>query len=96
VSVEELQDAWFALIATKPATRVIARDDDARQFDVETLTKLVGFPDTITVRFLETPEGGSTLAAYSRSFYGRSDFGTNKKRLDSWLEQLDARLGQNG
>jgi uncharacterized protein (DUF1499 family) len=48
------------------------------------------------VRFLETPDGGSTLAVYSRSFYGRSDLGANKKRLDAWLEQLAARLGENG
>lgn len=96
VPVERLQAAWLELIATKPETRVIASDEAARQFDIETLTKLVGFPDTITVRFLETPEGGSTLAAYSRSFYGKSDFGANKKRLDAWLAQLAARLGQNG
>lgn len=96
VPVQQLQDAWFELIATKPSTRVIASDEAARQFDIETLTPLVGFPDTITVRFLEAPGGGSTLAAYSRSFYGKSDFGANKKRLDAWLAQLAARLGQNG
>ncbi len=93
--MQQLQDAWFELIATKPDTRVISADEAARQFDIETLTRLVGFPDTITVRFLETPEGGSTLAAYSRSLYGRSDLGANKKRLDAWLAELDARLRRN-
>jgi uncharacterized protein (DUF1499 family) len=92
-AVQELQDAWMALIAAQPSTRVIASDEAARQFDIETLTPLVGFPDTITVRFLETPGGGSTLAVYSRSNYGKSDFGTNKKRIDAWLGQLAARLG---
>lgn len=96
VAVEELQDAWFELIAAQPSTEVIDRDEAARQFDIETLTPLVGFPDTITVRFLETSGGGSTLAVYSRSFYGKSDLGANEKRLDAWLEQLVARLGQNG
>jgi len=96
VAVQELQDAWLEFIAAQPSTRVIAGDEAARQFDIETLTPLVGFPDTITVRFLETPGGGSTLAAYSRSFYGKSDFGANKKRLDAWLGQLAARLGGNG
>jgi uncharacterized protein (DUF1499 family) len=96
VTVQELQDAWFELIAAQPSTRVIAGDEAARQFDIETLTPLVGFPDTVTVRFLEAPGGGSTLAVYSRSFYGKSDFGANKKRLDAWLAQLAARLGQNG
>lgn len=96
VPVQELQDAWFEVIAAQPSTQVIARDKSARQFEIETLTPLIGFPDTITVRFLETPDGGSTLAVYSRSFYGKSDLGANKKRLDAWLAQLAARLGQNG
>jgi uncharacterized protein (DUF1499 family) len=94
--VQQLQDAWLELVGTKPETRVIASDEAARQFDIETLTPLVGFPDTITVRFLEAADGSSTLAVYSRSFYGKSDFGANKKRLDAWLAQLAARLGQNG
>jgi uncharacterized protein (DUF1499 family) len=93
VPVQELQDAWFELVSTQPSTRVIASDEAARQFDIETLTPLVGFPDTITVRCLETPDGGSTMAIYSRSFYGKSDLGANKKRLDAWLGQLAARLG---
>ena len=93
VPVQELQDAWFELVAAQPSTRVIASDEAARQFDIETLTPLVGFPDMITVRFLETPDGGSTMAIYSRSFYGKSDLGANKKRLDAWLGQLAARLG---
>ena len=96
VAVQKLQDAWFELVTAQPSTRVITGDEAARQFDIETLTPLVGFPDTLTVRFLEVPEGGSTLAVYSRSFYGKSDFGANKKRLDAWLAQLSARLGQNG
>lgn len=96
VGVQELQDAWFEVIAAQPSTQVIARDEAARQFDIETLTPLIGFPDTITVRFLEMPDGGSTLAVYSRSFYGKSDLGTNKKRLDRWLEELAVGLNRNG
>ena len=92
VPVEELQDAWLELAAAQPSTRVIAGDETARQFDIETLTPLVGFPDTITVRFLETPGGGSTMAIYSRSYYGKSDFGANKKRIDAWLRQIAVRL----
>lgn len=96
VSVEELQDVWFDVVLQQPHTKVIARDEAARQFDIETLTPLVGFPDTITVRFLEAPDGRSTLAVYSRSHYGHSDLGANQKRIDAWLEQLADRLGGNG
>ena len=96
VDVQELQDIWFDVVSRQPSTKVIASDEAARQFDIETLTPLVGFPDTVTVRFLEAPGGGSTLAVYSRSYYGRSDLGANKKRIDSWLGEIAARLGRNG
>ncbi len=96
VPVQELQDVWFDVVSKQPSTKVIASDEAARQFDIETLTPLVGFPDTITVRFLETPGGGSTLAIYSRSFYGKSDLGANKKRIDAWLGKIAARLSRNG
>ena len=46
------------------------------------------YPDSITVRFLPLEEGRSTLAIYSRSHYGRSDFGVNKERVDGWLASL--------
>jgi uncharacterized protein (DUF1499 family) len=30
----------------------------------------------------------SSLAIYSRSRYGRGDFGTNRRRVERWLSQL--------
>jgi len=96
VPVQELQDVWFDVLSRQPSTRVVASDEEARQFDIETLTPLIGFPDRVTVRFLETPDGGSTLAVYSRSYYGKSDLGANKKRIDAWLGQIAIRLGGNG
>ena len=51
-------------------------------------SRLMGFPDTIVVRFLERPEGRSTLALYSRSQLGRGDFGVNRARIERWLEKL--------
>jgi uncharacterized protein (DUF1499 family) len=48
----------------------------------------LGFPDTIVVRFLDLPDGRSTLAIYSRSRFGESDFGVNHARLERWLGKL--------
>lgn len=46
-----------------------------------------GFPDYISVRAI--PSGnGSALVIWSRSRYGRSDFGVNKDRIDGWLHRL--------
>jgi uncharacterized protein (DUF1499 family) len=48
----------------------------------------MGFPDTVVVRFFKRPGGRSTLALYSRSQLGKSDFGVNRARIARWLEKL--------
>ncbi|GLQ05713.1 DUF1499 domain-containing protein [Sneathiella chinensis] len=55
-------------------------------------SKGIGFPDTITVRFLPAGEGGSTLAVFSRAHYGIRDFGVNRNRVLLWIEELRNRL----
>lgn len=52
-------------------------------------TAVLGFPDYITVKAVER-DGGSALIIWSRSRYGYSDMGVNKKRIDTWLKQIDA------
>lgn len=50
------------------------------------------FPDTIDFRFVDRPEGGSTLMAYSRSQLGRKDFGVNKARVLRWVRKAENQL----
>ena len=50
-------------------------------------TKLVQFPDYVSVKAVEV-DGGSALHIFSRSRFGYSDRGVNKKRILSWLEKL--------
>ena len=54
-------------------------------------TPIVRWPDWVTVRFIPLGEDQSTLAIYSRSVYGRKDFGTNERRITDWLARLSAR-----
>ena len=46
---------------------------------------MFGFPDYVSVQFLDVKGRKSTLAIYSRSVYGRSDLGVNRARTLSWL-----------
>jgi uncharacterized protein (DUF1499 family) len=62
------------------------------QYNFVQRTPTMRYPDLITVRFFEHSQGQTGLAVYSRSVYGRSDFGVNQKRIDSWLDILDKRL----
>jgi uncharacterized protein (DUF1499 family) len=52
----------------------------------------MGFPDTISALFRSEEEGRSTLAVYSRSQYGYWDFGVNRRRVLTWLAELEKRL----
>lgn len=88
---DDLRAAFIALMAKEP--RVIAVDSND-----ETLTDryiqrsaLLGFPDTIVVKFIELPNGSSSLAMYSRSQFGRRDMGVNRARLERWLAALAPR-----
>lgn len=51
-------------------------------------SKIFAFPDYISVKFIEVDDQNSTLAVFSRSRFGRSDLGVNKKRITAWLERL--------
>lgn len=51
-------------------------------------TPLLGFPDTIDVRYLDLSGGRSSLALYSRSQLGKSDLGANRARIERWIARL--------
>lgn len=55
---------------------------------------LMGYPDYVSVRFIEVDEANSTLALLSRSRYGSSDLGVNQKRVQRWIDATQANLGK--
>ena len=85
---QDLAAAVARLVETAPRTRVLARGDDGLRFELVQRSLLLRFPDYISVRVLAREEGGSTLAIFSRSIYGHSDLGVNRKRIEGWLETL--------
>lgn len=50
------------------------------------------FPDIVAARVAPRGSEDSTLALYSRSLYGRSDLGVNRRRLEAWLAAVNASL----
>ena len=93
VPATDLRNQWFSMIGGQPRIDWIASDEEILQYDFVQRTRLMRYPDSITVRFLPLEAGRSTLAIYSRSHYGRSDFGVNKERIDAWLAALGAPNG---
>ena len=86
--VEALKKRWMIMIAAQPRIENCRADDEAMQYDFIQRTKILRFPDIITVRFIALENRRSTLAIFSRSRYGRRDFGVNKKRVCDWLDSI--------
>lgn len=76
------------VIASEPRIAVVDKDDATLTERYIQRSALLRFPDTIVVRYIEQPEGCSTLAMYSRSQLGHSDLGVNIARLKRWLKKL--------
>ena len=85
-SVDELRQHWDEVVATQPRVELVP--EDGQQFDYVQRSARFRFPDIITVRFITVSPSQSTLAIYSRSVFGKSDFGVNRKRIEAWLSAI--------
>lgn len=92
LSAEQLRARWREVVAAQPRLELLAEHADGWQIDYVQRSARFRFPDIVTVRFIATAPSQSTLAIYSRSLYGRSDFGVNRERIDAWLALLRAGL----
>lgn len=86
ISAAKLKTMFVQAIENEP--RLVTLQDEALAMEFRQKTPLVGWPDFIIVNFLDLEGGDSTLAIYSRSKYGRKDFGVNQKRVMRWLDLL--------
>lgn len=93
-SVDELSAAFDRVVAAQSATELLA-DDRASGGPVTWVQRssLFGFPDYVSVSFLPSGDGGSTLAVFSRARLGQSDLGVNEKRVNAWLAAVESELG---
>ena len=87
-TADDLRAAFENVILKSEAVTKMAESEDT--LDVVARTPIVRWPDWVTVRFIPLGEDRSTLAIYSRSVYGRSDFGANEGRITDWLARLSA------
>lgn len=90
IPVMELRNRWRGMLDRQPRVVLLGISADGLQADYVQKSAIIGFPDTITVRFIPLGDKRSTLAIFSRSHYGRSDFGVNRERIDAWLSAIGA------
>lgn len=67
-------------------------DREAETIEAVVRTRFLRFPDRAAVRVLPLGPERSTLAVYSRSVYGYADMGTNARRVNGWLTELERTL----
>ncbi|MBH0238465.1 DUF1499 domain-containing protein [Methylobrevis albus] len=76
-------------IAEAPST-----DAPARKVSAIARTPLMRFPDRVTAMVSGDADGPSSVWIYSASRIGHSDLGTNRRRVQSLIGELDARFSR--
>jgi uncharacterized protein (DUF1499 family) len=89
VSWQHLKDDWTGMIGAEPRVVRVETRSDRRRFVYIQHSPAFGFPDIITVEFVALGPDRSGIALYSRSRYGRNDFGKNRERVERWLRLLE-------
>jgi len=83
-----LAQIFDALILATPHSRRLAGQPSDLFVTYVVRTPLMRFPDYVSMRFIDLGEGRATYAVFSRSRFGHSDLGVNKKRFMSWVKRL--------
>ena len=86
--VAELERVWLAALAAEPRLREVASDPDRHRHLLVQRTPVLRFPDLIQVQFVAVPPDAATVCIYSRSVYGYSDLGQNRRRVEDWLARI--------
>ena len=92
VGADAVYAAVLAVAEGQPRTFVLRRFDGERQAHFVARSAVFGFPDLVAVQVVAEGEGRAQVIIWSRSVYGRSDFGVNRKRVETWLGALEGRL----
>lgn len=93
-SPEALYRALRRVAEATPRTYLQSADDARHEAHYVARSAVFNFPDLITLAV--QPDGaGSRPVLYSRSLYGHSDLGVNKKRLQDYLARLPAALADH-
>lgn len=88
IPTEELSQRLIESLA--PEERLVRVDDGSQALRMRFVqrSKLMQYPDTIRVQIIPINETSSTVAIYSQSQVGSSDFGVNLARVQRWLDRL--------
>ncbi|HEX3064959.1 MAG TPA: DUF1499 domain-containing protein [Dongiaceae bacterium] len=90
IAAHDLRLAFGRAVADEPRLVKVDSDDSTLTERYIQRSRVMRYPDTIVVRFIDLPDGRSTIALYSRSQLGKGDLGVNLARIHRWLAALEA------
>ena len=80
------------MAAAQPLSFLAAAYPAERQVHFVARSAWLNFPDLITAQIDEAGREASSLVLYSRSVYGYSDLGVNRRRLNAWLAAVQTKI----
>jgi len=89
IKAAKLRQEFLSLVVPLARVSHSLADEGDLYDDFVARSAVFGFPDLVSVKFIDLPRGRSTLALYSRSVYGRSDLGVNRARSLGWIAKLN-------
>ena len=93
IPVDRLEVYWNEIVELEPRLTPVETEPHHHGSVYIQHSALFRFPDVITVEFVTLAPDRSSLTIYSRSRYGRSDFGVNRRRVLRWLSRLQRMVG---
>ena len=88
----QLRNLVSQVALSEPNTTLLDAGPEQDRYLVR--TRLMRYPDTVVVQVIEQGGNRSTLALYSRSQIGSSDFGVNRRRIERWVARIGALAAQ--
>ena len=87
-SASELSQLMHKFVEGQPRTEGVVASSDEAIFTYVQRTPIMGYPDYITIMIIPEGTSQSKLVIFSRSRFGHSDFGVNKRRIDEWVAAI--------
>ncbi len=87
---KELAEKLIDTLKDMPRIQSVKEDNKNYEYTFIQRTKFIRFPDWIDVKVYSIDDHTSTFVMLSRSQYGYSDFGVNKKRIQNFLQTFNS------
>lgn len=72
-------------IRHRKRVNLLAENADTLEATYIQRSMIMGYPDYISIKISSVNANRSRLEVYSRSRFGHSDLGVNKRRIDQWI-----------